>query len=79
MTDMIERAAKAIFLTHHEATLIGWDDLSEQAKEEFMAQGRAAIKAVHAYLKAGDFWYDECQECAVSRVIERELAPHPKS
>ena len=46
MSEMIERAAKAIFGTHHEATLIQWDELSVQAQEEFLTQARAAIEAM---------------------------------
>jgi hypothetical protein len=46
MSEMLERAARAVFKTHHEATIIGWDELSEQAQEEFMSQARAVIEAM---------------------------------
>ncbi|MBR1034671.1 hypothetical protein JQ584_50685 [Bradyrhizobium liaoningense] len=70
MSEMIERAAKAIFRTHHEAALIGWDDLSEQAKEEFMTQGRAVIEAIREPTVEmcrdaawDDYGPDECRTC----------------
>jgi hypothetical protein len=50
---------------------------SEDVKEweRWGAEATAAIRAIHAFLSEGDFWWRECQECGVGSQIETAL-PH---
>ena len=46
MSEIVERAARAMFETYQECEQIGWDELGVKVQDEFRDQARAAIEAI---------------------------------